>query len=48
VEWFHRAGYTDGEIGEVVADVASSRFTDDFKHVAATDVDFPAAPDLAA
>jgi hypothetical protein len=45
VERPRRAGYTDGEI---VADVASSPFTNEFKHVAATHLDFPGAPDLAA
>ena len=48
VERLRRAGYTDGEIGEIVANVVLSLFTNDFNHVAATDVDFPAAPDLAA
>lgn len=34
-------GYTDGEITEVVANVAVNIFTNYFNHVARTDVDFP-------
>ena len=48
VEQLHRAGYTDGEIGEIVANVALNLFTNYFNHIAGTEVDFPAAPDLAA
>ena len=36
-----RAGYTDGEITEIVANVAINIFTNYFNHVARTDVDFP-------
>jgi uncharacterized peroxidase-related enzyme len=35
------AGYTDGEIVEIVANVAINIFTNYFNHVAQTDVDFP-------
>ena len=35
------AGYTDGEIAEIVAHVAVNIFTNYFNHVARTDVDFP-------
>jgi len=42
------AGYTDGEIGEIVANVALNIFTNYFNHVAETEVDFPAAPELVA
>ncbi len=35
------AGYTDGEIAEIVANVAVNIFTNYFNHVARTDVDFP-------
>jgi uncharacterized peroxidase-related enzyme len=35
------AGLTDGEIAEVVANVALNIFTNYFNHVAATDIDFP-------
>jgi hypothetical protein len=48
VEQIRRAGYTDGEVGEIVANVALNIFTNYFNHVAATELDFPAAPDLAA
>jgi uncharacterized peroxidase-related enzyme len=48
VEQLRRAGYTDGEIGEIVANVALNLFTNYFNHVAATELDFPAAPDLTA
>jgi hypothetical protein len=47
VEQLRRAGYTDGEVGGIVADMALNLFTHDFNHVAATQVDFPAPPDLA-
>jgi uncharacterized peroxidase-related enzyme len=42
------AGYTDGEITEIVANVALNIFTNYLNHVAETEVDFPAAPELAA
>jgi uncharacterized peroxidase-related enzyme len=48
VEQLRHSGYTDGEIGEIVANVAVNIFTNYFNHVAGTDVDFPAAPSLAA
>jgi alkylhydroperoxidase family enzyme len=48
VDMLRRAGYTEGEIGEIVANVALSIFTNYFNHVAATGVDFPAAPSLEA
>ncbi len=48
VEQLRRAGYTDGEVGEIVANVALSIFTNYFNHVVGTEVDFPAAPSLAA
>ncbi len=35
------AGYTDGEITEIVANVAVNIFTNYFNHVARTEVDFP-------
>ena len=38
------AGYTDGEIGEIVGAVALNVFTNYFNSVAQTDVDFPAVP----
>jgi uncharacterized peroxidase-related enzyme len=48
VEQLRRAGYTDGQVGEIVANVALNIFTNYFNHVAGTELDFPAAPDLAA
>lgn len=41
------AGYTDGQIVEIVANVAVNIFTNYFNHIAGTEVDFPAAPKLA-
>jgi len=35
------AGYSDGEVAEIVANVAINIFTNYFNHVARTDVDFP-------
>ena len=35
------AGYTDGEVAEIVANVAINIFTNYFNHVARTDLDFP-------
>ena len=43
-----RAGYSDGEIAEIVASVALNMFTNYFNHVAETEVDFPPVPELAA
>lgn len=43
-----QAGYNDGEIGEIVANVALNVFTNCFNHVAGTEVDFPAVPELVA
>ena len=40
------AGYTDGDIAEIVANVALNLFTNYFNHVADTEVDFPEAPKL--
>jgi len=46
VEQLREAGYTDGEIAELVANVALNIFTNYFNHVAETEVDFPAPPSL--
>ncbi len=35
------AGYTDGELVEIVANVAMNIFTNYFNHIAKTEVDFP-------
>lgn len=47
MEEVRRAGYSDGEIGEIVANVALAVFTNDFNQVAETEIDFPVAPSLA-
>ena len=39
-------GFTEGDIAEIVANVALNIFTNYFNHVAGTVVDFPAAPKL--
>ena len=36
-----KAGFTDGEIVEIVGAVAANIFTNYLNHVAATDIDFP-------
>ena len=38
------AGFTEGDIAEMVAHVAMNIFTNYFNHVARTDVDFPRVP----
>lgn len=48
LERVRRAGYGDGEITEIVAIVAWKTFANYFNHVAGTDVDFPAVPEVAA
>ena len=40
------AGYTDGEVVEIVANVAINIFTNYFNHIANTEVDFPMAQKL--
>ncbi|MFZ5831719.1 MAG: carboxymuconolactone decarboxylase family protein [Planctomycetota bacterium] len=47
VDDVRHAGYSDGEIAEIVAHVALNIFTNYFNHVAGTEIDFPAAPALA-
>ena len=46
VEDVRRAGYSDGEITEIVSNVALNLFTNYFNHVADTDIDFPTPPQL--
>ena len=41
-----KAGWGDGEIGEIVAIVSMNLFTNYFNHVAETEVDFPEPPPL--
>jgi hypothetical protein len=48
VEQLRAASYTDGEVGEIVANLALNVFSNYFNHVAATELDFPAATGLAA
>lgn len=47
VEEVRQVGYSDGEIAEIVANVALNIFTNYFNHVADTEVDFPSVPSLA-
>jgi uncharacterized peroxidase-related enzyme len=48
LEGLRRAGVSDAEIAEVIANVAVNLFTNYFNHVAETVVDFPVAPRLEA
>lgn len=41
VQQVRDAGYTDGEIVEIIANVAVNLFTNYFNHIAGTEVDFP-------
>ena len=41
VKTMHNAGYSDGEIAEIIAVVAINIFTNYFNHIAGTDIDFP-------
>lgn len=43
---FRAAGYTDGHVGEVVANYALATFTNYFNHVNDTAIDFPVAPKI--
>jgi uncharacterized peroxidase-related enzyme len=47
LEDVRRVGYTEGQIAEIVANVAVNTFTNYFNHVAGTETDFPAVPELA-
>ena len=40
------AGFSDGEICEIIANVALNVFTNYFNHIAGTEIDFPPAPEL--
>lgn len=46
IETVRGAGYDDGEIIELLANVIINFFTNYTNHVAKTDIDFPLAPDL--
>ncbi|MEM7052073.1 MAG: peroxidase-related enzyme [Acidobacteriota bacterium] len=48
VDGLRAAGFSDGEVLEIVANVALNLFTNYFNHVADPAVDFPVAPPLAA
>jgi len=41
VDRVRRVGYTDGDIAEMIANVALNIFTNYFNHIAQTEVDFP-------
>lgn len=41
VDTLRSAGYTDGEITEIIAVVAINIFTNYFNHIAGTEIDFP-------
>jgi uncharacterized peroxidase-related enzyme len=41
IESLRRLGFSDGEIAEIIANVALNVFTNYFNHVAETDIDFP-------
>lgn len=46
VERLRQAGWSDGEIMEIVANIALTIFTNYFNHIAETDVDFPQVAEL--
>lgn len=46
IEMLRTAGFRDGDIAEIVANVAVNVFTNYFNHVAQTEIDFPEAPAL--
>jgi uncharacterized peroxidase-related enzyme len=41
-----KAGFTDGDITEILANISLTLFTNYFNHVAGTEVDFPEVPEL--
>ena len=48
VESLRSHGFDDGDIAEIVANVALNIFTNYFNHIAGTEIDFPLAPPLKA
>lgn len=48
IERLRHVGFNHGQVVEIVANVAMNLFTNYFNHVAGTEIDFPAAPKLAA
>lgn len=47
VDQIRQAGYSDGQIAEIVAGVIKTLFTNYFNHLARTEIDFPSVPELA-
>ena len=47
IQTLRDTGFDDGEIAEIVANVALNIFTNYFNHVADPEIDFPIAPQLA-
>ncbi len=43
----HKAGVTEGETAEIIANVGLTLFTNYFNHVAQTEIDFPVVEELA-
>jgi len=41
-----KAGFTDEDLTEIIANISLTLFTNYFNHVAGTEVDFPAVPEL--
>jgi uncharacterized peroxidase-related enzyme len=48
VDALRAAGYTDGEVAEIIATVAVNIFTNYFNHIVATEIDFPVVKTAAA
>lgn len=48
IETLRSAGFTDGEVVEIVAVVAINIFTNYFNHIAGTEIDFPVVRSVAA
>ncbi len=46
VQQVRNAGFTDGEVAEIIANVSLNIFTNYFNHVAVTELDFPKAEAL--
>jgi len=46
VDALRAAGFNDGDVAEIVANVALNLFTNYFNHVAGTEIDFPEAESL--
>lgn len=46
IESFRQAGYTDTDVGEVVAIVGQKTISNFFNHIHETELDFPEAPEI--